>query len=34
MSDFLGLDIDSFIIKKSNRIGEEIKDLATTIKNN
>ncbi|CAD8079535.1 unnamed protein product [Paramecium primaurelia] len=34
MSDFLGLDIDSFIVKKSNRYGEEIKDLTTTIKNN
>lgn len=34
MSDFLGLDIDSFIVKKSNRFGEEIKDLTTTIKNN
>ncbi|CAD8102865.1 unnamed protein product [Paramecium primaurelia] len=34
MSDFLGIDIDSFIVKKSNRYGEEIKDLTTTIKNN
>ncbi|CAK62005.1 unnamed protein product (macronuclear) [Paramecium tetraurelia] len=34
MSDFLGIDIDSFIVKKSNRYGEEIKDLSTTIKNN
>ena len=34
MSDFLDLNIDTFIVKKSNRYGEEIKDLTTTITNN